>query len=119
MEIEGWFKDGNPMIGIKLHGSEKPINVLVDSGFNGELMLTKENIKKLALTNIGDDEFITASGDVIQTTVYMSLIKWFGTTRKIAVLSTSGNTNLIGMELLHFYKLEIARSQNQLVISRI
>ncbi len=55
MEIKGWFDEGKPMISIYLEGSECPIDVLVDTGFNGELMLTKEKIKELSLSIIGDD----------------------------------------------------------------
>ncbi len=117
MEIKGYFDEGKPIIDIYMEGSIKPVGVLVDTGFNGELMLTKEKIKKLSLTFIGDDEYMTASGAVIPTTVHMGFIKWFGSTRKIAVLATSGKSNLIGMELLHFYRLDIARSQNRLIIS--
>ena len=116
MEIEGYFDEGKPMIGICLEGSEDPIDVLVDTGFNGELMLTKDKIEELSLTLIGDDEYMTASGDMVPTTVHMGFIKWFGHTRKIAVLATFGKANLIGMELLHFYRLDIARSQNLLII---
>ncbi|MFH1449207.1 MAG: hypothetical protein ABIG09_02165 [bacterium] len=71
------------------------------------------------MTFIGDDEYMTASGDVVPTTVHMALIKWFGRTRKIAVLATYGKSNLIGMELLHFYRLDIARSQNRLIIKEL
>lgn len=118
MEIKGYFDEGKPMINIYLEGSEDSIDVLVDTGFNGELMLTKEKIKQLSLVFIGDDEYMTASGDVVPTTVHMGFIKWFSRTRKIAILSTSGKSNLIGMELLHFYRLDIARSQDRLVISK-
>ena len=111
MEIKGWFDEGKPMIEIYLEGSEGPTDVLVDTGFNGELMLTKKKIKGMSLSFIGYDEYMTASGDVVPTTVHI------GRTRKIAVLATSGKANLIGMELLHFYRLEMARSQNRLIIS--
>jgi clan AA aspartic protease len=117
MEIKGWFDDGKPMIDIYLDNSENPINVLVDTGFNGELMLKKEKIKELSLTFIGDDEYMTASGDIVPTTVHIGFIRWFGRTRKIAVLATAGKANLIGMELLHFYRLDLARSENRLIIS--
>lgn len=118
MEIKGWLDEGKPMIDICLEGTEDTIDVLVDTGFNGELMLTKEKIKELSLSFIGDDEYMTASGDVMPTTVHIGLIRWFGRTRKIAVLATSGKANLIGMELLHFYRLDIARFQNRLIISK-
>lgn len=117
MEIIGWFDDGKPIIDINPDGSEDPITALVDTGFNGELMLKKTKIKELSLTLIGDDEYMTANGDVVPTTVHIGLIKWFGRTRKIAVLATAGKANLIGMELLHFYRLELARSENRLMIS--
>ncbi|MFH1563165.1 MAG: hypothetical protein ABIF11_07105 [Nitrospirota bacterium] len=117
MEIKGYFDEGKPMMNIYLEGSENPIDVLVDTGFNGELMLTNKKIEELSLTFIGDDEYMTVSGDLIPTTVHIGFIKWFGRTRKIAVLSTSGKSNLIGMELLHFYRLDIFRYQNRLIIS--
>jgi len=118
MEIKGRFVEGKPMIDIYLEGSDNPIDVLVDTGFNGELMLTEEKIKDLSLSVIGDDEYMTASGDVVPTSVYIGFIRWFGKKRKIAVLSTSGKANLIGMELLHFSRLEIARSQDRLIIKK-
>ena len=65
MEIKGWFDEGNPIIDIYLDSSEDPLNVLVDTGFNGELMLTNAKIKELSLTLVGDDEYMTASGDVV------------------------------------------------------
>lgn len=102
---------------IYLDGSPEPIEVLVDTGFNGELMLTKEKIKELSLVFIGDDEYMTASGDVVPTTVHMGFLKWFDRTRKVVILATSGKLNLIGMELLHFYRLDLARYQNRLIIS--
>ena len=117
MEIIGYFDEGKPMINIYLEGYKDPIDVLVDTGFNGELMITKDKIKELSLTFIGDDEYMTASGDVVPTNIYMGFIKWFGRSRKVAVLATSGKLNLLGMELLHSYRLDIARSKNRLVIS--
>ena len=42
MEIKGYFDEGKPMIDIYLEGFEDSIDVLVDTGFNGELMFTKE-----------------------------------------------------------------------------
>lgn len=60
---------------------------------------------------------MTASGDVVPTTIHIGFIEWFGRTRKVAVLATSGRSSLIGMELLHFYRLDIARSQNRLIVS--
>jgi clan AA aspartic protease len=117
MEITGSFDEGNPIIQIYLDVSEDPIDVLVDTGFNGELMLKKKKIEELSLPSIGDDEYMTASGDIVPTTIHIGFIKWFGRTRKIAVLATTGKAKLIGLELLHFYRLELARSQNRLVIS--
>jgi len=119
MEIQGYFADGNPMINIYLDGVDNSIDILVDTGFNGELMMTKEKIAELGmiLVFIGDDEYMTASGEIVPTSVYMAFIKWFGRTRKVSVLATAGKSNLLGMELLHFYKLDLARSQNLLIIS--
>ncbi|MBN1901832.1 hypothetical protein JW926_10970 [Candidatus Sumerlaeota bacterium] len=118
MEVKGRFVEGKPIIDIYLEGSENPIDVLVDTGFNGELMLTEDKIKDLSLPVIGDNEYMTASGDVVPTTVYIGIIRWFGRKRKISVLATSGKTNLIGMELMHFHRLEMFRSRDRLIISK-
>jgi len=119
MEIQGYFADGKPMINVYLEGSENLTEVLVDTGFNGELMMTMDKIQELGkiLIHIGDDKYMTASGEVVPTSVYMGYLKWFGRTRKVTILATSGKSNLIGMELLHFYRLNVARSQNQLKIT--
>lgn len=82
MEIKGRFDEGKPMIDIYLEGSDDPIDVLVDTGFNGELMLTEEKIKDLTLPVIGDDEYMTASGDIVPTSVYFGIIRWFGRKKK-------------------------------------
>ena len=117
MQVTGRFDEGRPVIAVRLEGSLTPIEVLVDTGFNGELMLTQECIRELSLPFIGDDEYMTASGDVVPTTVHMGTIRWSGRARKIAVLATTGKSNLLGMELLHFYRLDLARSQGRLTIS--
>lgn len=117
MEIKGYFNEGKPIVNIYLEGYKNPIDVIVDTGFNGELMLTEKKIKELSLSLIGDDEYMTASGEIVSTNVYMGLFHWFGRTRKVGVLATSGKSNLIGMELLHFYKVELARCQDRLLIS--
>jgi clan AA aspartic protease len=113
--VKGNFSGLSPTIDI--HIQKREFRVLIDTGFNGALMLPKSEIKKLKLKNIGKDNYITASGNQVVTEIYMAEILWFGRLRKIAVLSTEGQTRLIGMELLFNQNISINGFKNKIEIS--
>lgn len=110
MKIKGFFKDKEPRIKITLSGTNNKkgqIEVLVDTGFNGDLMLPEAKIKELALKKVGTDSYATASGENVITTAYLGFLEWFGKTCRIIILSTKGIHALIGMQLLYFCHLDM------------
>ena len=118
MRIKGFFKGKEPRIKISLAGlKKKQIEVLLDTGFNGDLMLPEERIKELALEKVGTDSYTTASGKNVITTAHLGFLEWFGKARRVTVLATKGNHALIGMQLLYFCHLDIIPFKGKLIIS--
>ena len=116
MEIHGYFKGSDPFIHIYFEQSAEPVEVLLDTGFSGELMLQRERIDRLALLEIGEEIYITASGAEEKTTVHLGSLKWGGKTKMVSVLATDGETALVGMGLLFHHSLWMKPSDGILQI---
>ena len=66
--MKGFFKFGSPIIELSIEG--KKIEFLLDTGFNGHIMLPKAIIEELDLEQIGISDYLTASGEEKLTNVY-------------------------------------------------
>lgn len=108
--MKGKFRFGNPFVVLDIENNK--VEVMVDTGFNGEIMLPESMVKKLSLKQIGISDYTTASGDAQVTKVYMAEIKLFEGGKEVAILSTSADFSLAGMELFHDYKIVIERNKN-------
>ena len=86
IDIEG--DDGN------FHSTE----VVLDTGFNGELALPFDAIQRLGLTYRGQSAISLAVGEVLAR-YYDGTALWHGRRRDLQVLETDGES-LIGMSLL-------------------
>jgi len=107
-------KNDYPIITVDLEN--KPIDVLVDTGFNGELMLPLSAIEKLNLKSVGDESYKTASGDVINTTFYFANLSWFNRIIKVGVLATTGENALLGMGLILPHTLLVSPTEERVEI---
>ncbi|MBI2652421.1 hypothetical protein HYX00_03050 [Candidatus Woesearchaeota archaeon] len=92
------------------------IMMLLDTGFNGHIMLPQTIIDELSLDQIGISDYSTASGDYIVTKVYKGKITFFNEELEVPVLSTDANFSLAGMELFHECKIVIERHKNILEV---
>lgn len=81
-------EDGN------FHSTE----VVLDTGFNGELALPFDTIRRLGLTYRGPGTLILAVGEAMAS-YYTGTALWHGRRRDLQVLETDGES-LIGMALL-------------------
>ncbi|MYE40361.1 MAG: clan AA aspartic protease [Chloroflexi bacterium] len=80
-------------------GGVHPVEVLLDTGFNGELALTSSVIRRLNLAR-GTPRFAElATGDTTLLPSYTATILWDGLPRSIQVVEADGE-RLLGMELL-------------------
>ena len=111
---KGFMSNGYPVLNIKIDNHS--VEVIVDTGFNGELMLPEPIIENLKLDCVGDETYRTASGDVVNTSFYFAYLKWFKRNRKVGVLATKGKSALLGMGLLLPYTLVVSASENKVEI---
>ena len=89
---------GLPFAEIGVSGSE--VEALVDTGFNGALLLPSARISELGLKRIGWVDYAMADGSIVQTGVFTAKARWLEREQEIAVVATDSDFALIGMELL-------------------
>jgi clan AA aspartic protease len=90
------------------------IDAVIDTGFNGDLILPLDLISTLELKIQGYQKAILGDGTLSQLQVYAAMVIWDGSRRLVEVnAATSGA--LIGMGLLEGYKLEVDTILNDMV----
>ncbi|MBI1935102.1 hypothetical protein HYS31_01555 [Candidatus Woesearchaeota archaeon] len=114
--MKGYFEFGSPIIELFIEGRKIP--ALLDTGFNGHIMLPEPTIMELALDQIGVSDYLTASGDKRFTKVYRGNIKFLNENIEVPILSTESEYSLAGMELFDNCKLTIERKKNIVDVSK-
>ena len=107
--MKGFFEFGSPMLELLVEG--KNIKMLLDTGFNGHIMLPQAEIDELGMEQIGVSDYLTASGQSKITKVYIAKIEFFDSEIEVPVLSTDANFSLAGMELFHNCRIVIERNK--------
>ena len=108
--MKGFFKFGCPMFEIIIW--EKSVELILDTGFNGHLMLSQILIDELDLEQIGISDYSTATGEEKTTYVYKCKIKFLDNEIEVPVLSTNADYSLAGMDLFHECKIVIERHKD-------
>lgn len=106
--MKGFFRFGSPIIELSIEG--RKIETLLDTGFNGHIMLPESVIRELALDQIGVSDYLTASGDNKLTKVYKGKLIFLNEKIEVPILSTGADFSLAGMELFNDCKIVIERS---------
>jgi clan AA aspartic protease len=102
-------------VSVRVEGVE--FKALVDTGYDGFVMLPRQRIARLGLKEIGEAVYRTADGQTHEARVYQGQVAWFGAAKNIAIDSTEGDFSLIGMKLLESLRLEMEPSSQMLVLS--
>ncbi len=108
--MNGFFKFGSPVIELSIEG--RKIETLLDTGFNGHIMLPAPVIMELALDQIGTSDYLTASGDHKETKIYKGSLMFLNEMKDVPILSTDSDFSLAGMELFKDCKIVIERSKD-------
>jgi clan AA aspartic protease len=90
------------------------IDAVIDTGFNGDLILPLEAISELGLKLQGYQKAILGDGKTSQFQVYAAAVIWDGSKKLVEVNAASSGV-LIGMGLLEGYKLEVNTTLNGIV----
>lgn len=81
------------------------IQIIIDTGFSGELTLPGSLIDRLGLPRVGDLPIILGDGYQVSVEMYLAVVLWHGEKRIVQVLRTDDGKPLIGMSLLHGNRL--------------
>ena len=76
------------------------IEVWIDTGFTGDLVLSQSMIDTLALSHSGSVDAILADGSEIELKTYTCFVNWFGEERRLEVVANEGDHPLLGVGLL-------------------
>jgi len=96
--------------------SKQTIKALIDTGFNGELLLPLQVAIPLGLQLAGAAPYRLADGSISQQMLFSAFIDW-GTQRRTATVNVvHSDTPLIGGGLLHGYVLLADFDKKQLMI---
>lgn len=82
------------------------VDAVIDTGFNGDLILPLEIISALGLKIQGYQKAILGDGTTSQFQVYAVTVIWDGS-RRLVEVNAAASGALIGMGLLEGYKLEV------------
>jgi clan AA aspartic protease len=103
---------GRALITVSIRSSDSApphdIEVWIDTGFNGDLVLPQRQIDALSLAPSGTVKATLADGSEVALQRYMCLINWFGATRDLEVVANDGDYPLLGVGLLTGYDLHIS-----------
>ena len=94
--------DGHPYIQIVIvcpDGSRKPVNVMVDTGFNGDLALPSELIASLGLKPSGTYEVLFVNRKVDTLRSFDGIIEWNGIERPVVVFEVEDD-RLLGTDAM-------------------
>ena len=92
------------------------VEVWVDTGFNGDLVLPRRLIEKLALPASGTVKAVLADGSQVALQTYSCVIDWFDQQRNLEVVCNDGEYPLLGVGLLLEHDLRVSYRTGELVI---
>ena len=80
-------------------GREEQVEVVVDTGFTGFLVIPSHIIRELGLTQLDINEMVLANGSVVRMAVYEVFLSWHEEERAVLAYAGEGDA-LLGMSLL-------------------
>lgn len=92
------------------------LDLVVDTGFNGELCLPLPLLKKHGFVWRGIRKVGLADGSRIDSDLYEGEILWFGKRRKVTALATRSHEGLLGTEMLRGVRLEMDVDANSILL---
>lgn len=92
------------------------VDVWVDTGFTGELVLPQPTIDSLGLRPSGSVDAILADGSQLELQTYTCFVNWFGEQRPLEVVANQGDHPLLGVGMLWDLDLHISYRSTEMSI---
>lgn len=110
--ILGYFRDGHPRMRLALPGRQgaRSIEVIIDTGFEGDLAIPQPLILSLEAQLSGADSFALADGSRLNCPVYEMLLDWNDGKRIVEALVMDGEP-LLGTRLMQGLLLQAEISE--------
>jgi clan AA aspartic protease len=103
---------GRALVSVTIQASDlstgHEIEVWIDTGFTGDLVLPMKRIQELGLPQAGTVKGILADGSEIALQRFACLVDWFGERRELEVVANDGDYPLLGVGLLVERELNIS-----------
>jgi clan AA aspartic protease len=96
-------------VGLKAGSQKVPheIDVWIDTGFTGDLVVPRIIVDRLALQQTGTIDGILADGTQVLLETFHCEIEWFGMHRGLELIANDGEMPLLGIGLLLAKELRI------------
>lgn len=111
---------GRALINVSLHASDEAaahgVQVWIDTGFNGDLVLSQRQVDDLGLPESGTVKAILADGSEIAVQRFACRIDWFGEIRELEVIANEGEYPLLGVGLLLGLDLHISYRSGDITV---
>lgn len=120
MKNVGWMAPG-PSARVRVQGiNGRFADVTVDTGFTGELSLSREDLRRLGFRKSDEHEaYVLGDGSLVEFQVYEGILRWLGRRRPVpAILSPAGD-NLLGMSLLKEARLVVEPGRGLVIVERV
>lgn len=108
--ISGWvnaFREAIVMVPVRdPQGEARPIEAVIDTGFNGHLTLPPQLIAELGLPFRRNGRAVLGDGSAVTFDIHEAVILWNGQPRRIPVDSADTDP-LLGMGLLQNHELTL------------
>jgi clan AA aspartic protease len=102
---------GRSLLAVTLQPSTRPtetrIDVWIDTGFTGDLVMPQSGIDALGLTRSGSIDAVLSDGSHIELNTYSCVIEWFGNERHLEVIANECEYPLLGVGLLLGLELRV------------
>lgn len=98
-------------------GRTQPLQVWVDTAFNGGLVIPRQTIARLGLKQASSTDAILADGSFVEMETFSCVLHWFGKTYRTQVVANDGHYPLLGTVLLAGRKLFIDYEQSTLTLN--
>ncbi len=112
----GYYLFGLPFVSLPLQSNI--IECLIDTGFNGTLMLPMNDVNK-SWRKTGRAQYMMADGELGEADIYAIEFEWFDQKKQIQVLVVNCDFPLLGMALLKDSQLLMSPSESILEISTV
>jgi clan AA aspartic protease len=112
--------DGRALVTVSIRpttgGQVNDVEAWVDTGFNGDLVLPRGLIERLALPASGTVKAVLADSSQVALQTYSCVVDWFDQERNLEVVSNDGEYPLLGVGLLLDHDLRVSYRTGELVI---